>query len=70
MPMNRNRKSRTERKSRDAGRVVSTILHAILLLVMFLPFFSMKPPEEPSKEALVIQFDYPYNQYVKPEKFV
>lgn len=68
--MNRNRKSRTERKSRDAGRVVSTILHAILLLVMFLPFFSMKPPEEPSKEALVIQFDYPYNQYVKPEKFV
>jgi hypothetical protein len=27
----------------------------------------MKAPEEPSKEALVIQFDYPYNEYVAPE---
>lgn len=30
----------------------------------------MKPPEVPSKEALVIQFDYPYNQYVAPQNFV
>jgi len=30
----------------------------------------MKPPEESSKEALVIQFDYPYNQYVAPQNFV
>jgi hypothetical protein len=64
------RKSRVESKSRNRGRVISFLIHAILLLVLFLPFFAMKAPEEASKEALVIQFDYPYNQYVKPEKFI
>jgi len=67
---NNRQKSRSERKSRDIGRVMSAVIHALLLLLLFLPFFSMKPPEEPSKEALVIQFDYPYNEYVKPEKFI
>jgi hypothetical protein len=65
--MNHRHKSRAESKSRNSGRVVSFMLHALLLLVLFLPIFAMKPPEEPTKEALVIQFDYPYNQYVKPE---
>lgn len=65
--MNNRRKSKVESKSRTSGRIVSFILHAILLLVLFLPIFAMKPPEEPTKEALVIQFDYPYNEYVKPE---
>jgi hypothetical protein len=65
--MKNRHKSRVESKSRTSGRVVSFIVHAILLLVLFLPIFAMKPPEEPTKEALVIQFDYPYNQYVKPE---
>jgi hypothetical protein len=65
--MNNRRKSRVESKSRTSGRIVSFIVHAILLLVLFLPIFAMKPPEEPTKEALVIQFDYPYNEYVKPE---
>ena len=70
--MYRNRKSLAESKSRNRGRVFSVIVHAILLIVFFLPFFAMKPPEVPSKEALVIQFDYPYNQYVapEPEKFI
>jgi len=70
MPMYRSRKSRTEKVSRNRGRAFSVTFHAILLVVMFLPFFSMKAPDEPTKEALVIQFDYPYNEYVKPEKFV
>lgn len=65
-----NRKSRTDRKSRSWGQFISVTLHAILLILLFLPFFSMKPPEVPSKEALVIQFDYPYNQYVAPQNFV
>lgn len=65
--MKNRHKSRTDSKSRNSGRIVSFILHALLLLVLFLPIFAMKPPEEPTKEALVIQFDYPYNQYVKPE---
>ena len=63
------RNSKTEKKTRTKGRVVSVTLHSLLLLLMFLPFFSMKAPEEPTKEALVIQFDYPYNNFVKPEKF-
>src|SRR6188474_3057361 len=67
MPMNRSRKSRAENVSRNRGRAFSVTFHAILLVVLFLPFFSMKAPDEPTKEALVIQFDYPYNQYVKPE---
>ena len=70
MPVYKSRKSRSEKVSRNKGRAFSVTFHAILLIVMFLPFFSMKPPEEPTKEALVIQFDYPYNEYVKPEKFV
>jgi len=57
-------------KSRNRGRAISVILHALLLLLAFLPFLSMQAPDEPSKEALVIQFDYPFNQYVKPAKFV
>ena len=65
-----NRNSRTDRKSRSRGQFISVTLHAILLMLLFLPFFSMKPPEEASKEALVIQFDYPYNQYVAPQNFV
>lgn len=64
------RKSKTDIKSRNRGRVVSVTFHSLLLIVLFLPFFSMKAPEEPTKEALVIQFDYPYNEYVAPEKFV
>jgi len=64
------RKSRTDRKSRSRGQFISVTLHAILLLLLFMPFFSMKPPEVPSKEALVIQFDYPYNQYVAPQNFI
>jgi hypothetical protein len=64
------RKSRTDRKSRSRGQFISITIHAILLMVLFMPFFSMKLPEEPSKEALVIQFDYPYNQYVAPQNFV
>ena len=68
--MNRSRKSKSEKVSRNKGRVVSVTLHSLLLILMFLPFFSMKAPDEPTKEALVIQFDYPYNNYVAPEKFV
>jgi len=65
--MKNRHKSRVDNKSRNSGRIVSFVVHAILLIVLFLPIFAMKPPEEPTKEALVIQFDYPYNQYVKPE---
>lgn len=65
--MKNRHKSRVESKSRNSGRVVSFIVHALLLIMLFLPIFAMKPPEEPTKEALIIQFDYPYNQYVKPE---
>ncbi len=65
--MKNRHKSRVESKSRNSGRIVSFMVHALLLIVLFLPIFAMKPPEEPTKEALVIQFDYPYNQYVKPE---
>ncbi|HYD91394.1 MAG TPA: hypothetical protein VEA37_07910, partial [Flavobacterium sp.] len=68
--MRKNRQTRTAKKSTTKGRVISVILHALLLLIAFLPFLSMQTPQEPSKEALVIQFDYPYNQYVAPEKFV
>ena len=68
--MAKNRYTRTINRSRTKGRVVSVILHALLLLLAFLPFLSMQNPKEPSKEALVIQFDYPYNEYVAPEKFV
>lgn len=57
-------------KSRWKGRVVSMVVHSLLLLAAFLPFLRMEPPVKPSEEALVIQFDYPYNEYVKPEKFV
>lgn len=65
--MKNRHKSRVESKSRNSGRIVSFIVHALLLIMLFLPIFAMKPPEEPTREALVIQFDYPYNQYVKPE---
>ncbi len=64
------RKSKTDTRTRSLGRIFSVTIHAILLIILFLPFFSMKPPEVPSKEALVIQFDYPYNQYVAPQNFV
>ncbi len=62
-------KAKAEIKSRNRGRAISFVLHTVLLLVMFLPFFAMKMPEPPTKEALVFQFDYPYNSYIKPEKF-
>lgn len=68
--MSRKHQSRTIRSSRNKGRAVSVVLHAALLLLAFLPFLSMQAPEEPTKEALVIQFDFPYNQYVAPEKFI
>ncbi len=68
--MRKNRQSRVTKSSQLKGRAVSFVLHAALLLLAFLPFLSMQAPEEPSKEALVIQFDYPYNEYVAPEKFV
>lgn len=64
------RQNRIERKSRARGRAVSFTVHLILLLVCFLPFLSFQAPNQPSKEALVIQFDYPYNEYVAPEKFI
>ncbi len=70
--MSKPRKSKAIRKSQNRGRTFSVVMHALLLIVLFLPFFSMKAPEEPTKEALVIQFDYPYNEYVapEPEKFI
>lgn len=57
-------------KASNKGRAVSMLIHSALLLIAFLPFFAMQTPAESSKEALVIQFDYPYNEYVAPEKFV
>src|SRR5688572_31287873 len=68
--MSKSRQSRIVSKSQNKGRAVSILLHALLLLLAFLPFLSMQNPELPTKEALVIQFDYPYNNYVAPEKFV
>jgi hypothetical protein len=38
--------------------------------VAFLPFLSFQTPKPPTKEALVIQFDYPYNEFVAPQKFI
>lgn len=64
------RQNRIDRKTRNRGRAVSFSVHLILLLVCFLPFLSFQAPQKPSKEALVIQFDYPYNEYVAPEKFI
>jgi len=61
--------SRTHRKSQNRGRFTSFTVHLLLLLMAYLPFLSFHPPEPPPKEALVIQFDYPYNQYVAPKKF-
>ncbi len=68
--MYKKRQSKVASKARNKGRTVSVALHALLLILTFLPFFAMQSPEEPTKEALVIQFDYPYNEYVAPEKFV
>jgi hypothetical protein len=68
--MKKSRLTRMANKARDKGRAISVFVHAALLLLAFLPFLSMQTPTEPSKEALVIQFDYPYNEYVAPEKFV
>ncbi|HZV68740.1 MAG TPA: hypothetical protein VFG10_04320 [Saprospiraceae bacterium] len=68
--MSRKRQPKIFSKSRNRGRTISFLVHLVLLLVAFLPFLSMQIPTEPTKEALVIQFDYPFNQYVKPEKFV
>ncbi|HUR30891.1 MAG TPA: hypothetical protein VMZ69_05630 [Saprospiraceae bacterium] len=68
--MSKKRQSRTASKAGNKGRAVSVLLHSLLLLFAFLPFISMQTPEVPTKEALVIQFDYPYNQYVAPEKFI
>src|SRR5687768_7735375 len=67
--MRKNRQSRIASKASNKGRAVSVLVHSLLLLFAFLPFISMQTPEVPSKEALVIQFDYPYNNYVAPEKF-
>src|SRR5688572_20200990 len=67
--MKKSRQSRVSSSASNKGRAVSFLLHALLLLVAFLPFFAMQAPAEATKEALVIQFDYPYNNYVAPEKF-
>jgi hypothetical protein len=67
--MKKNRQTRVASAASKKGKAVSVLLHALLLLVAFLPFLSMQTPEPPTKEALVIQFDYPYNNYVAPEKF-
>jgi hypothetical protein len=64
------RLTRIHRKSRDRGRVMSFVVHLLLLLVAFLPFLSFQTPKPPTKEALVIQFDYPYNEFVAPQKFI
>lgn len=68
--MKKNHQTRIASKAQNRGRAVSVVIHTMLLLLAFLPFFAMQIPAEPSKEALVIQFDYPYNEYVAPEKFV
>lgn len=68
--MIKNRQLKVASKARNKGRVWSVIVHSILLLFALLPFVAMQTPQEPSKEALVIQFDFPYNNYVAPEKFV
>lgn len=60
----------TDINSRWKGRIVSVGFHGILLLAAFLPFLTFDPPERPSQEALILQFEYPYNAYIKPEKFV
>ena len=67
--MSRKRQSRIHRKSRNRGRFASFTVHLVLLIAAFLPFISFEPPEEPTKEALVFQFDYPFNEYIAPEKF-
>ena len=64
------RQTRIYTRTRTRGQVVSFTVHLILLLVAFLPFLSFQAPNEASKEALVIQFDYPYNEYVAPQKFI
>lgn len=68
--MKKDRQSRIASKASNKGRAVSFLIHCLLLLIAFLPFLSMQSPQEPTKEALVIQFDFPYNNYVAPEKFV
>jgi hypothetical protein len=68
--MAKKRISRIQRKTTNNGRFVSFTVHLILLLLAFLPFLSFHAPEPPTKEALVLQFDYPFNQYIAPEKFV
>jgi hypothetical protein len=68
--MIKNRTTRIANRSRNKGRAISVFLHAALLILCFLPFLAFETPQEPSKEALVIQFDYPYNEYVAPEKFI
>jgi len=57
-------------QSRWKGRMVSMLVHVLLLVAAFLPLLHFEPPVKPGEEAIVIQFDYPYNEYVKPEKFV
>src|SRR5687768_3646279 len=68
--MKKDRQSRIASKASNKGRAVSFLIHCLLLLIAFLPFLSMQSPQEPTKEALVLQFDYPYNSYIAPEKFV
>lgn len=68
--MAKKRVSRIQRKTTNRGRFASFTVHLVLLLLAFLPFLSFHAPEPPTKEALVLQFDYPYNQYIAPEKFV
>ena len=68
--MAKRRLTKTQRKSQNRGRLTSFTVHLILLLLAYFPFLSFKAPEPPTKEALVLQFDYPYNQYIAPEKFV
>jgi hypothetical protein len=63
------RQSKVQRKSTSRGRFTSFTVHLVLLLLAYLPFLSFHAPDPPPKEALVIQFDYPYNQYVAPQKF-
>lgn len=60
----------TDINSRWKGRIATVVFHALLLLGAFLPFLTFEAPEKPSQEAIVLQFEYPYNAYIKPEKFV